>query len=54
MLELIGAFVVTGFGGLFAEQHRFLVQEDVSLLWFDAQTDISLRFGPHLEGVLQQ
>lgn len=42
VLELIGAFVVTRFRGLLAEQQRFLVEKDVTLLRFDAQSDVLL------------
>lgn len=54
VLELVGTLVVTRFGGLLAEEQRFLVQKDVSLLWLDAQAYILLRLGPHLKRVLQQ
>jgi hypothetical protein len=52
MLELIRRLVVPCFRVLLAEQHRLLVQKNVSLLGLQSQPQVLLAFRPNLEGVL--
>lgn len=54
MLELVRRLVVSRLRVLLAEQHRLLVQENVTLLRFVAQPQILLAFRPDLKRILQQ